>query len=448
MRYAIRSSFVLFFSGFFTLATAQLPPEILADRHLIQAEQLRAEGDHAGALLVMKEIISMQREHNFKLADEFHFKYARVAMSADSIKIALDAASKYLSTAGRTGEFYKEALALSLNASEELDVPEIKPAETCTGKTVGSSCWMALSSHPDCYVWNPYLQKDATATWSGRCSGGVGRGEGTISWTYTPNKKSTYTETGRLKKGRHHGKWVRRFPDGTVQEGPYVRGRKDGLWVERVAKAYRPYIARIPYSAGKRHGTFEAEINACPDSSRVHPFAFTIRGEFVKGKKQGRWENERKRGMGYASGRYKDGSKQGHWIFRYSICADVKGDSRSRLKDYAKGEYLDGKRHGRWILGINSGSRDEGTYSYGKKHGEWVESDSEGKRSRGPMWKGKSTAIGLRVITTAVTDGVHTLREIAMEYGTIGTTMNANAGRVNTVWALKSVSEGREKKNV
>ena len=35
----IRSIFVLFSLGFFTVASAQLPPKIMADKHLIHAEQ-------------------------------------------------------------------------------------------------------------------------------------------------------------------------------------------------------------------------------------------------------------------------------------------------------------------------------------------------------------------------------------------------------------------------
>ncbi len=42
--------------------------------------------------------------------------------------------------------------------------PEINTEETCAGKPVGSSCWMALANHPEYYVWNSGLAKDATVT--------------------------------------------------------------------------------------------------------------------------------------------------------------------------------------------------------------------------------------------------------------------------------------------
>lgn len=92
-------------------AAAQLPPDILADRHLIEAEQLHAKEDYIGAFRTMQKIIALQREHDIKLPDEFHFKYAQVALSAGSLKIAIDAVNYYLMAKGKAGEFYKEALA-------------------------------------------------------------------------------------------------------------------------------------------------------------------------------------------------------------------------------------------------------------------------------------------------------------------------------------------------
>ena len=59
-----RSIFILFLLGFFTVASAQLPPEMMADKYLIQAEQLHAAKDYAGAFKVMEQIITLQKEHN------------------------------------------------------------------------------------------------------------------------------------------------------------------------------------------------------------------------------------------------------------------------------------------------------------------------------------------------------------------------------------------------
>ena len=52
-----------------------------------------------------------------------------------------------------------------------------RPDETCAGKDVGASCWMVLSNHPGCYIWNRNLAgDDETVVWSGDCSAGGPRG--------------------------------------------------------------------------------------------------------------------------------------------------------------------------------------------------------------------------------------------------------------------------------
>ena len=91
----------------------------MVDKHLIQIEQLHAAKSYVGAFIVMEKILALQKEHNLTLPDEFHFKYARVALSADSIKIALESVKKYLAATGKEGQFYQEALAL-LNEAEQM----------------------------------------------------------------------------------------------------------------------------------------------------------------------------------------------------------------------------------------------------------------------------------------------------------------------------------------
>ena len=115
----IGSAFFGVWLGCFTAAAAQLPPEIMADRYLLQAERLIAEKNHKAALEVMDKIVALQREHGLTLPDEFHFKYAQIAMSAGSIKAVIDSVNKYLATAGRGGQFYREALELLDEAEQE-----------------------------------------------------------------------------------------------------------------------------------------------------------------------------------------------------------------------------------------------------------------------------------------------------------------------------------------
>ena len=119
MRGVIGSVLVAVSWGTLTAAAAQLPPEIMADRYLLQAERLIAEKNHKAALEVMDKIVALQREHGLTLPDEFHFKYAQIAMSAGSIKAVIDSVNKYLATAGRGGQFYREALELLDEAEQE-----------------------------------------------------------------------------------------------------------------------------------------------------------------------------------------------------------------------------------------------------------------------------------------------------------------------------------------
>lgn len=58
----IRSIFMLFLLGFFANASAQLPPEVIADKYLIQAEQLLEKKDYIAALNMMEKSLALQKE--------------------------------------------------------------------------------------------------------------------------------------------------------------------------------------------------------------------------------------------------------------------------------------------------------------------------------------------------------------------------------------------------
>ena len=100
--------------------TGQLPPAILVDRHLVRVERLLAENDARTAHRLMDEIIRLQQEHDLVLPDDFDFQYAQVAFRAGRTETAIDSLNEYLVTAGRDGEFYRDALALLDSAEETL----------------------------------------------------------------------------------------------------------------------------------------------------------------------------------------------------------------------------------------------------------------------------------------------------------------------------------------
>ena len=111
MQRMIRSIFVLFLLGFFTVTSAQLPPKVIADKYRIQVRQLLEEKRYITLLNIMDEILVLQKEHSLTLPHEFHFQYAQVTFSTGLFQTAVDAVKKYLAAAGKKGTFYKEALA-------------------------------------------------------------------------------------------------------------------------------------------------------------------------------------------------------------------------------------------------------------------------------------------------------------------------------------------------
>ena len=83
--------------------SAQLPPEILVDRHLVRAERLLGGDDPEAALEAMNEILALQDEHALVLEDDFYFQYARVAFAAGRTERAIASLNEYLVTAGAGG---------------------------------------------------------------------------------------------------------------------------------------------------------------------------------------------------------------------------------------------------------------------------------------------------------------------------------------------------------
>ena len=278
-----KSLYILILFGFIASSTAQtfdtetppLPPEIMSDRYLVKVELLEAQKDYAAAFNVMEKVIALHKTHDLKLPVDFRFKYARVALAADSIRIAYDSVNMYLTTAGREGEFYKQALLLSLEAEEELEDVVIPPEETCAEKTDKYDCWASLADRPKCYVWNytSINNQPAEMEWSGRCAGNVGRGKGTLTCAFGGSLK--YTAIGTLRKGKFHGKYVETSSFGPVTEGVYANGIRHGLWIERY---YSNLRERGEYINGKRVGSWLRYTNQGWEGSEEYCTLVTYRG--------------------------------------------------------------------------------------------------------------------------------------------------------------------------
>ena len=90
----------------------QLPPEIQADRYLLQAEQAVRDQNFGAARAAMESLQALQGEHGLEPPPEDHYRYAQVWEAAGRPKRAMEAAVRYLQLRGREAEHYTEALEL------------------------------------------------------------------------------------------------------------------------------------------------------------------------------------------------------------------------------------------------------------------------------------------------------------------------------------------------
>ena len=416
MRSLIRATCTFILYGSFSVVSAELPPDILVDKYLIHAEQLHVAKDFAAAFDVMQKIVALQKEHNLTVSDDFHFKYAQVALSADSMQTALESVIRYLAATGKEGQHYQEALKVMLKAegnevisSEDFYNDVIKAQGTCEGLPEGSSCWMPLTNHPDCYVWNDHLSPGESAIWNGRCPGHVAEGEGTLTWYQIrqengrEKKQKGRESSGRLKNGKKEGRWVWEYTtrdkygstDGTdVVETYYAGGRIHGSSIHkgRSRKKTGPYGgeygtglgAEDPYGAdvylyvnGEKTDYWSAGwldanwtiVDEGPDENGSGRLVYRSSngdewgGPYVNGKRHGRWVKRwLYRGqVTISEGVYVNGNENGHWVVR------------SPDGEVWEGRRADGKNKGQWI-GRNADGDviASGTYVDGDRHGKWT----------------------------------------------------------------------------
>ena len=379
MRTMITSVVVAVLLGGFTGAAAQLPPEIMADRYLVRAERLMAEEDYEAALEMMDKIVALQKEHDLTLPEDFHFKYAQVALSAGSIKAAIDSVTQYLAATGRKGKFYREALELLDEAEQTLsNLSRITSEQTCDGKQRGASCWMEVANQQGCYAWKDYLARtNETVTWTGKCAGGLAQGMGTLTWV--GERSDHLEETGLLHNGKErHGKWVLRRkylndPPGTVQEGSYLEGIRHGQWVRRYSSHGDKTETTSTYENGKLHGPWREVGTYCSSQGNYVEgqkdgdwiecrFHREEQGSYVKGLKQGLWEIQHydeqpdghggtliERGRdGISTEWYEAGKASGFWTYTETYHVPHMRDVYSCYYK-SKIPFVDGKRHGESI---------------------------------------------------------------------------------------------------
>ena len=113
--------------------TAQLPPEIMLDGHLLRAEDAVRQRDPAAARAAMNQIEALQEQHELDAPATYHYRYASVWNALGAWDQSLASAVRYLDLTGRDGEHYLAALTLmnrATGAIEELErARELRAAE-------------------------------------------------------------------------------------------------------------------------------------------------------------------------------------------------------------------------------------------------------------------------------------------------------------------------------
>ena len=94
------------------LASAQLPPAIMADRYLMQAERELGSGDAAAAVETLNRIVALEAEQGLDIPDVFWFRRAEAAHAAGLRDLAIESVVRYFEISGQEGEHYLAALEL------------------------------------------------------------------------------------------------------------------------------------------------------------------------------------------------------------------------------------------------------------------------------------------------------------------------------------------------
>ena len=369
MRRVIGSVLFGVWLGCFTVASGQLPPEVLVDQYLLRADRLMEAEDPKGALGELGKIVALQKEHGLTLPDEFHFKHAKVAFSAGSIEAAKESVNRYLTVAGRESDFYREALELSL------EIGELGAERTpCAGQPKGSACWMELVNQPNSYVWNSPYQPYKTVTWTGEYLGNLAHGKGTLKWVWEINQVPRDASTSQADEPKCMGQ-----PEGSA------------CWMEVTGQAgcyvWNDYLATnetVTWTGGCSEGRAQGEGTlkwVWEEAFRTWRYrgiyyskkASESTGSLTEGKKHGKWTDRDDNGRAW-EGSYVEGKRQGEWVVRFSNGS------------VAEGPYMDGEYHGQWIIGQGDGSESKDFYLYGERVGD----TSEAEEMEGLLVKGKA----------------------------------------------------------
>ena len=100
---------------------AGLPPDIAADRLLVKAEREALAGHDLRAQATLRAILKLDADNDLQMPGAFWFRYSKAARLAGDLEQAVEAASRYLTSEGRDGEHYAEALKILDRSEADMD---------------------------------------------------------------------------------------------------------------------------------------------------------------------------------------------------------------------------------------------------------------------------------------------------------------------------------------
>ena len=117
--FQIRKSLLVLTLGALGLM-AQPPPEVQADRFVMEAQSALEDQNYARARAAMEKILELQAQHDLHVPAEFYFHYADVLQRTGAAAVALENARHYVERAGHEGESYMAALKLMDRLEREI----------------------------------------------------------------------------------------------------------------------------------------------------------------------------------------------------------------------------------------------------------------------------------------------------------------------------------------
>lgn len=179
-------------------------------------------------------------------------------------------------------------------------------------------------------------------TWEGWLSDG-GRGKGTYTngkvegkWTYWYANGNKKTE-GEFKNDRKEGLWKEWYEDGGSAEGTFLNGKAEGTWTFGDANGKK--ISQGMLKDGQRDGLWK----------EWYEDGTSGEGTYLNGKLEGSWTFWDVNGKKKSQGTLKNGQKDGVWQEWFENGSYGEGS-------YIKGNYIKGKAEGKWDIYDKNGT--------------------------------------------------------------------------------------------